>query len=133
VFGCEVNLRATGTRHGYDMATVLLGATPDDRGELYVDGQPRVYLTSDSIISEQLVGLRPGTLIDAVEHSPLHYRPDRRQGVVLHLLSNLPTLGKFGAVCIAESHEAAERMLAELRALALCLAPVPDRMSNAIR
>jgi hypothetical protein len=135
VFGCELNLRATGTRHGYDMATVLLGVTPDDRGEVHVNGEPRVYLTSDSIISERLVGLRPGALIAAVEQSPLHYRPDRRQGVVLHLLSTLPTLGKFGAVCIAESHEAAERMLTELRALALHLgdSPVPHRMSDATR
>jgi hypothetical protein len=135
VFGCELNLRATGTRHGLDMATALLGATPDGRGDLHVDGQSRVYLTSDGITSEQLVGLRPGALIDAIERSPLHYRPDRRQGVVLHLLSTLPALGKFGAVCIAESHEAADRMLTELRTLALGLrdSSTSHRMPSTLR
>jgi hypothetical protein len=121
VFACELNLRATGTQHGFDMATTLLGTVPDSTGVLHVGGERRVYLTSDSIMSEHLVGLRPATLIGAVEQSPLHYQPTRKQGIVLHLLSTLPTLGKFGALCVADSHETAERMMNELRALALSL------------
>jgi hypothetical protein len=118
VLGCELNLRATGARHGFDMATTLLGVTPDPDGELWVDGERRVYISSDSIISEHYVGLRPGALIDTVEDSPLHWDPIRKQGVVLHMLSSLPEFGKFGATCVATTTAAAEQMMADLRALA---------------
>jgi hypothetical protein len=119
VLGCELNLRSTGARHGFDMATTLLGTTPDPDGELKVDGQRRVYISSDSIMSERYVGLRPSALIDAVENSPLHWDPIRKQGVALHLLSPLFEFGKFGATCVATSTDAAEQMLADLRALAV--------------
>lgn len=119
VYACELNLRATGTRHGFDMATTLLGATPDVNGELRVDGEQRILLTSDNIVDPRYACLRPSALIDAVERSPLHYDPARREGVVLHLLSALPEHGKFGAVCVAATAEAAQGMLAELRAIAL--------------
>ena len=117
VFACELNLRATGTRHGFDMVTGLLGATPDLDGELRVDGKCRVYLASDNVADEGYVGLRPRQLIEAVERSPLHYNPSRRQGVVLHMMSPLPKYGKFGAVCIADSTAAACSMMSELREL----------------
>ena len=121
VFACELNLRATGTRHGFDMVTNLLGTTPDLDGELHVDGERRVYFASDSITSERYVGLRPRALIEAVERSPLHYDPARQQGVILHLLSTLPRYGKFGAICVADSAEVAERMMEDLRVIALNL------------
>lgn len=121
VFACELNLRATATRHGFDMVTTLLGTTPDLDGELHIDSERRVYLASDNITSERYVGLRPGALIEAVERSSLHYDPARKQGVVLHLLSAVPTYGKFGAVCVADSAEAAERMMEDLRTLAFSL------------
>ena len=99
VFDCELNLRGTGTRHGFNMVTTLLDSTVDEAGELQVDGEPRVYMASDSISDPAYIGLRPKALITAVENSPLHYDASRRRGVVLHFLSPLPEFGKFGAVC----------------------------------
>lgn len=121
VFGCELNLRATGTKHGFTMTTALLGTVPDANGELTVDGSPRVYEASDAIADPSLVGLRPSLLIDAVRSSPLHYDPVNRTGVVLHMLSALPAYGKFGAVCVGRDQEESSRMMEELRALALIL------------
>ncbi|MFX0576967.1 peptide ligase PGM1-related protein [Nocardia nepalensis] len=118
VYGCEVNMRATGTRHGFDLSTTLLGVTPDADGELRVGGERRVCLTADSIVSDRYRALRPRDLIAAVERSPLHYDPIRKQGVVLHLLSALPAYGKFGAVCVADRPETAHQLLADLRVLA---------------
>jgi pheganomycin biosynthesis PGM1-like protein len=117
VFACELNLRTTGTQHGFDMVTGLLGTTPGSDGELRVNGERRVYLVSDNVADEGYVGLRPRQLIEAVERSPLHYDPSRRQGVVLHMMSALPKYGKFGAVCIADSATAACSMMSELHAL----------------
>ncbi|NUT47544.1 MAG: hypothetical protein HOV94_09590 [Saccharothrix sp.] len=119
VVGCELNLRATGTRHGFVMATALLDTVPDAEGGLAVDGSPRVYEASDGITDPSLVGLSPGVLIDAVRSSPLHYDPVSRTGVVLHLLSALPEYGKFGAVCIGRDRAESARMMRELTELAL--------------
>ncbi|MFC0437666.1 peptide ligase PGM1-related protein [Kutzneria buriramensis] len=132
LFGCEINLRATGTRHGFDMVSHLLGVTPDPSGDFRVGPSRRVYLASDSIASDRYIGLRPHTLIDAVERSPLHFDPVRKRGVALHLLSTLPAYGKFGAVCIAESVPEAEAMQDALRSLAADLAqPTADRRQGA--
>ncbi|MBB5957156.1 hypothetical protein FHS29_003749 [Saccharothrix tamanrassetensis] len=121
ILGCELNLRATGTKHGFTMATALLDTMPDAEGELVVDGSPRVYEASDAIADPSLVGLRPSALIDAVRSSPLHYDPVTRTGVVLHMLSALPTYGKFGAIGIGRDREESARLMRELRALALAL------------
>ncbi|MEU4744325.1 peptide ligase PGM1-related protein [Actinosynnema sp. NPDC023658] len=121
VLGCELNLRATGTKHGFTMATALLDTVPDPDGDLVVGGSPRVYEASDGIADPSLVGVRPSALIDAVRSSPLHYDPVTRTGVVLHLLSALPTYGKFGAICIGRDRGECERMMRGLRELALAL------------
>ena len=42
IFGCELDLRATAVKHGFDMVTALLGVQPDRNGELVVDRQRRV-------------------------------------------------------------------------------------------
>lgn len=117
VVGCEVNLRATGTKHGFMMATSLLNAWPGADGRIVVGGEERVYEASDAIIDPAMVGLRPAHVIKAVSGSPLHYDPHSGTGVVLHLLSALPTYGKCGAVCVARNRPDAQRMMGELREL----------------
>ncbi|MFF7993426.1 peptide ligase PGM1-related protein [Kitasatospora xanthocidica] len=101
--GCQINLRGTGTRHAFGIASAVLGtrATPD--GRLLVAGpgsSERVYECSDSLIDPRYAGLRPTRLIRAVTGSPLGYDPERATGVVLHTLSAVTYHGKFGAVCI---------------------------------
>jgi PGM1 C-terminal domain len=118
VYACELNLRATGTRHCFDIVRGLLDTTPDPDGELRVAGQRRTYVATDNLTAPHYVALSPRTLIAAVERSPLHYDQARHRGVVLHLLSALPESGKFGAVCVAESTAAATRLMDELRELA---------------
>jgi hypothetical protein len=118
LLGCELNLRATGTRHAFTMATGLLGTTPTDDGRLVTDdGTPRVYEASDGIMDDRYEGLRPTDLIRAVTGSPLHYDPVRKTGVVLHLMSAVVDYGKFGALSLGRSHAEARRQLRELRAL----------------
>jgi hypothetical protein len=125
VYACELNLRRTVTRNIFDMVTTLLATTPDPNGELHVGDGRRVYLGSETIDSARYVGLRPRTLIEAVENSPLNYNSARKCGVVLQGLSALPEHGRFSAVCIAESAAAAEEMMRDLRELVndLCQGP----------
>lgn len=118
VLGCEVNLRATGTKHGFTMATGLLGVLPSEDGRLLIDGSERVYEASDSIADPRYVGLRPRQLIKSVQSSRLHYDPHQKTGVVLHMMSAAPRYGKFGAICIGTNRWEAAGMMSELRELA---------------
>lgn len=104
LLGCEINLRATATKHPFSMATGLLGASPAPDGRLLVNGTEYVYRASDGIMAARYRGLRPARLIQAVTHSPLAYDPARETGVVLHMLSPVVQHGKFGALCIGTDH-----------------------------
>jgi PGM1 C-terminal domain len=117
VLGCELNLRATGTKHGFVMATSLLGVRPGEDGRLVTGGTERVYEASDGISDPRYLGLRPGQLIRAVQGSGLRYNHDRKTGVVLHMLSAVPRFGKFGAVCIGTDRAHASGLMRDLREL----------------
>jgi PGM1 C-terminal domain len=114
LYGCEINLRATGLKHGFNMVTTLLGTRPAADGTLQVDGETRVYLATDAIANPRYVGLTPRMAIDAVRESKLHYDHSRKRGVVLHMLSALPAYGKLGAVCVASDLLEAQLMMREL-------------------
>ncbi|MCZ7416834.1 MULTISPECIES: peptide ligase PGM1-related protein [unclassified Streptomyces] len=118
VLGCELNLRATATKHAFAMVTGLLGTWPTEDGRLFTEGEERVYEASDSIVDPRYRGLRPTQLIAAVADSPLRYDAARRTGVVLHMMSAVLTYGKFGAVCVGRDRAEARRLMRQLRELA---------------
>ncbi|HEY0638169.1 MAG TPA: peptide ligase PGM1-related protein [Pseudonocardiaceae bacterium] len=116
LYGCELNLRATGTKHGFDMATALLGVVPDDDGVLRLpNGEPRVYVSTDAVLAPPELTVRE--LVARVEASPVHFDRRRLCGVALHMLSTLPTYGRFGAVAIAATRVEADELLSALRTL----------------
>ncbi|WP_266714777.1 peptide ligase PGM1-related protein [Streptomyces sp. NBC_00102] len=123
LLGCEINLRATATKHPFTMAVGLLGADPTPDGRLVVDGAEYVYEASDVIMDHRYRGLRPAQLIEAVTGSPIGFDPVRGTGVVLHLMSPVTEFGKFGALCIARSRAQAASLMRELRDLADGLTP----------
>jgi hypothetical protein len=109
VFLSEINLRLGGTTHPFLMARYVTGGTYDEqRGELLVDGTPRVYKASDNIKSVRYQGLQPAKAIAALEAAGLRY--NGKSGAVLHLLGALPEHGKCGAVCIAATHDEADAL-----------------------
>ena len=114
LYGCEVNLRSTGVMHGFALTTTLLGVEPDENGELRVDGEPRVYLASDTLTAPGYEGLRPRDVIDSVSGSGLHYSSATGSGVVMYMLSAL-TYGKLGALAVARDLAGCHRMIQELR------------------
>ncbi|MEU6952404.1 peptide ligase PGM1-related protein [Streptomyces sp. NPDC045714] len=122
LWGCEVNLRATATKHPFTMASGLLGVAATHDGRLVVEGTEYVYQASDGIVAPHYRGLRPAQLIEAVTNSPLAYDPERGTGVVLHLMSSVLHYGKFGALCIGTDHAEAAELMRRLRELADTLA-----------
>ena len=117
LYGCEINLRETGTKHAFETAAALLGGPLE--GEFRVAGGRRVYLATDAIYDPHYEGrIRPQTLIRAIEASPrLHYDCDRKRGVVLHMFGALLPHGKIGATCIAQTRGEAEKYLVGLTSL----------------
>jgi hypothetical protein len=122
LFGCEINLRSTATKHGFIMATSLLGVLPDASGRLMVDSTERVYHVSDGVADPRYFGLRPRQLIAAVQRSPLRYDSVSQTGVVLHMMSAAFRYAKFGALAIGTDRAEAGQLIARLRDLVTELA-----------
>ena len=109
VFLSEINLRLGGTTHPFLMARYVTGGEyKADSGQLFVDGAPRVYKSSDNIKSPRYIGLRPQQVIAAVAEAGLRYDPHTASGATLHLLGALPAYGKYGLVSIAATADEAD-------------------------
>jgi hypothetical protein len=119
VYISEINLRLGGTTHPFWMARLATGSRYDlGSGELRrPDGAARYYVATDNLKSVELKGHSPADVISLVDRSGLAYDKASATGIALHLLGALPTTGKLGATCIAESPEAADNQYRSLLAL----------------
>jgi len=108
----EVNLRKGGTTHPFLMLQYLTDGTYDAATTTYLTatGRPCHYYASDNLQSPRYVGLTPNDLIDIAVDNDLHFDAAAQRGVVFHLIGALSEHGKLGAVCIAESHTAAQHL-----------------------
>ena len=117
VFMSEINLRLGGTTHPFLTARfVTEGGYDLASGELIVGDESRVYVGTDNIKSERLVGRSPAELIAQLEGAGLAYDDRSATGVTLHLLGATPRFGKLGAVCIGRDMDHADRLYEDLLA-----------------
>ena len=111
----EVNLRKGGTTHpfaalrhlapgGYDVAT--------GRYDLADGSGTRCYRSSDGFLDPSWTTLTPRQVIDAVAAAGLEFDPDRRTGVVLHMLSCLRVDGRIGVTAIGADRVEVDRLYA---------------------
>jgi PGM1 C-terminal domain len=117
IFLSEINLRLGGTTHPFGTACMVTGASADAATALHTDDGERVYISSDNLKEPGLIGVTPGEVIARVDDARLAFDPASKTGVTLHLLGAVEQYGKLGAVCLARSHDEAERMLSDLTAL----------------
>jgi hypothetical protein len=117
IYLSEINLRLGGTTHPFGMARMVTGARANAATGLHTDDGDRVYVSSDNLKDSRLIGVTPGEVIARVDEAGMAFDPATNTGVTLHLLGAVEQYGKLGAVCIARSHEEAERMLSDLNAL----------------
>jgi PGM1 C-terminal domain len=108
----EINLRLGGTTHPYVMAQLITRSIYDaETGTLRTrDGRPVCYVASDNIKLPNLIGVRPGAVLDALRQAGLMYDPATGVGATVHLLGALPEFGKMGALCVADDLEHAEEI-----------------------
>lgn len=117
IFMSEINLRLGGTTHPFLMARfVTEGAYDVGTGELMVGDERRVYVATDNIKSEKLVGRSAKELITLLEREGLAFDALSVTGVTLHLLGATERHGKLGAVCIGRDVADADRMYEDLLA-----------------
>lgn len=107
----ELNLRKGGTTHPYQLVQMLTQAVAQPDASLRTKaGRKLYYYAYDNISSKDYVGIELTTLIDLVRDAGLAFDHTTNIGVTLHLLGALQRYGKFGAVCIARSPQAAEQL-----------------------
>lgn len=114
----EVNLREGGTTHPFGALYLLTGARYDPAEGVCRTpaGDPRYYVTSDSLEDGGLTGIAPAGVLAAIEGAGLGWDHNGGTGVVMHMLAALPTEGKCGATVIAATPEAAAADFARLEA-----------------
>ncbi len=105
VSALEINLRQGGTSPPLALlANLDPGRYLPDRGRWRsVAGGQRCYRSTDNLVDPRWVGLDPARAIAAVAGAGLAWNPDRRTGVVLHLMSCLAIDGRLGLTAIASS------------------------------
>jgi hypothetical protein len=114
----EINLRLGGTTHPFGMARMVMDASVDATADgLGTALGSRVYVASDNLKDQKLIGTRPDEIISRVRRAGLAFDPDTLTGVTLHLLGALEQYGKLGAVAIAPSHDEADALFSALTAL----------------
>jgi hypothetical protein len=114
-YALEMNLRKGGTTLPYLMLNFLTGGDYDRDTGTYTTptGQARYYHASDNVERDEYRGLTPDDLIDIVVQNELHFRPQRQQGVVFHLIGSLSEFGKLGVVAIGHSLQRASELYRE--------------------
>ena len=111
VYLAEINLRNGGTTHPFVMARLVThGHYEFSSGELVADGRAKFYVATDNLKSGAYLGMMPADAIGALEGAGLAYDQSTRTGATLHLLGALREYGKVGALCIANSYEAADEL-----------------------
>jgi hypothetical protein len=119
LFAIEINLRNTGTSYPFTTVTRLTEGAPAANGNGIVTqkGNIRFYSASDYLITENLKGVAPASVISAIRKSPIHWDSEQEQGVVFHLFGLVESTGRLGATAIADSPEAAEALLEKTEAI----------------
>ena len=105
----EINLRKGGTTHPFLTLKFLTeGQYNLDDGLFYApSGRPKYYFASDTVQSENYVGLTPEDLVDISVYHGLHFHGPSERGVVFHLIGALSEFGKLGIVSIGDNPQQA--------------------------
>jgi hypothetical protein len=112
IYAVEINLRKGGTTHPFRTLQFLTGGryNPDTGLFETSSGEPKYYMASDNLVSENYKGLSPEDLIDIITYTGLHYNSSTNTGVVFHMIGALSQYGKTGVTCVGNSPQEAEEL-----------------------
>jgi hypothetical protein len=112
IYAIEINLRKGGTTHPFLTLQFLTDGVYDPEQAVFIapSGREKYFVASDHVESEAYRGLTPDDLFDIVVRRGLHFDQSRQTGVVFHMMSALPEMGRLGLTAVEESHEAAQAL-----------------------
>lgn len=101
----EINLRRGGTTHPMMAMEILTnGAYDEETGQFFTQsGRLRTYFSTDNRRRDAYRALSIDDFMDLMVTHRMNYDPVTETGAVFHMLGSLPSFGKFGMTCIAES------------------------------
>ena len=108
-FAIELNLRKGGTTHPFLTLQFLTDGTYDPETATFTapSGRTKYFVATDHAESEQYRGLTHDGLFDLTVRHGLHFDQSRQTGVVFHMMSALPEMGRVGFTAVGDSHEEA--------------------------
>ena len=113
-YAIELNLRQGGTTHPFLTLQFLTDGryVPDQGIFVAPNGRRKYFVASDHVESPQYRGFTPDDLFDIVVRHRLHFDHSAQTGVVFHMVSGLPEVGRTGLTAVADSAEEAQWMYA---------------------
>jgi hypothetical protein len=111
-YAIELNLRQGGTTHPFLTLQFLTDGryVPDQGIFVAPNGRRKYFVASDHVESPQYRGFTPDDLFDIVVRHRLHFDHAAQTGVVFHMVSALPEVGRTGLTAVADSAEEAQWM-----------------------
>jgi hypothetical protein len=116
-YAIEINLRLGGTTHPFLILQFLTDGQywPDDGVFRAPSGQEKYYTASDHLESTLYRAFSPNDLFDIMIRHGLHFDQATQTGVLLHMLPTVGENGRFGAVAVGDSPEAADELYEKLQ------------------
>lgn len=111
-YAIELNLRQGGTTHPFLTLQFLTDGryVPDQGIFVAPNGRRKYFVASDHVESPVYRGFTPDDLFDVVVRHGLHFDHAAQTGVVFHMVSALPEVGRTGLTAVADSAEEAQWM-----------------------
>jgi pheganomycin biosynthesis PGM1-like protein/ATP-grasp domain-containing protein len=111
-YAIELNLRQGGTTHPFLTLQFLTDGryVPEAAAFIAPNGRRKFFVASDHVESPLYRGFTPDDLFDIVVRHKLHFDHAQQTGVVFHMVSSLPEIGRTGLTAVADSPEEAQWM-----------------------
>ncbi len=110
-YAIEINLRKGGTTHPFLTLQFLTDGTYDaDRAVFDCRTGQKFYVASDHVEGQDLDRLVPDDLLDLIASDGLTWDPISETGVVFHMMSALPVIGRVGLTAIGSSPAEADAL-----------------------
>jgi hypothetical protein len=108
----EINLRKGGTTHPFLTLQYLTDGTYDSESGIFrtLLGHPKHYVATDHLDNVDYRAFTPDDIFDIVSRYRLHFDHLAQKGIVMHMLTSVSDLGRFGLTAIADTAEEAEAL-----------------------
>ncbi len=111
-YAIEINLRKGGTTHPFLTLQFLTDGEYDEEHACFnaPNGKQKYFIATDYLKSESFRLFTPDDLFDIIVQHNLHFDQSLQTGVVLHMISAIGEIGRFGFTAVGNSSKEAENL-----------------------